>query len=165
MYEMWDVYKVIHRDTWKRDSKIWYLSSEDTEARVHTLFLLFLSQWQKSFPTELHAGMKQSNVFLGWLGLCCCQCPETRLSLYSSSCYSWLWPPEEVRWALGYCSCVLLGIFIIYKSSAINIPQQDHHQASSVACNLWRLWEPVWRVKRFIKSGFPFWPSPASYLN
>lgn len=31
---------------------------------------------------------------------------------------------------------VLLGIFIIHKSAAINILQQDHHQASSVACNL-----------------------------
>lgn len=31
---------------------------------------------------------------------------------------------------------VLLGVFIIHKSSAINIPQQDHHQAGSVACNL-----------------------------
>ena len=30
----------------------------------------------------------------------------------------------------------LLGIFIIHKSSAINIPQQDDHQAGSVACNL-----------------------------
>lgn len=28
---------------------------------------------------------------------------------------------------------VLLGVVIIHKSSAINISQQDHHQASSVA--------------------------------
>lgn len=31
---------------------------------------------------------------------------------------------------------VLLGIFIIHKSAAINISQQDHHQAGSVVCNL-----------------------------